>query len=119
MAQVLIVDDETVSRVLLRHLLQGAGHEVIEAGDGSEGAELFAECGADLVISDQDMPVMTGLELRRELGQALDAPFVLLTGYATEDEFAVDDLEGVDAYLTKPVSSTSISDLLDTLDIPG
>ncbi len=116
MAQVLIVDDETVSRVMLRHLLSGAGHEVIEAADGGEGAELFAEHGADLVISDQDMPVMTGLELRRELGD-LDAPFVLLTGYATEDEFADGDLVGIDAYLTKPVSSSSITDLLDSLDI--
>ena len=117
MAQVLIVDDETVSRVLLRHLLQGAGHEVIEAGDGGEGAELFAAHGADLVISDQDMPVLTGLELRRELGADLTAPFVLLTGYATQDEFTDTDLTGVDAYLTKPISSTSIIELLESLAI--
>lgn len=115
MARVLIVDDETVSRVVLRHLIQGAGHEVLEASDGEEGAELFAEEGADLVISDQDMPTMTGLELREHLGDTLDAPFILLTGYATEDEFAAGDLTGVDAYLTKPVSSTSINDLLDQL----
>lgn len=115
MAQVLIVDDETVSRVLLRHLLQGAGHEVLEAADGGEGADLFSEHGADLVISDQDMPVMTGLELRRTLGDDLRAPFVLLTGYATQDEFAAGDLDGVDAYLTKPVSTASITELLDSL----
>ena len=117
MARVLIVDDETVSRVVLRHLLQGAGHDVIEAVDGEEAAGMFDEGGADLVISDHQMPTMTGLELRRHLGDRLTGPFVLLTGYATEDEFSADDLTEIDAYLTKPVSSAAIAELLTSLDL--
>lgn len=113
MARVLIADDENVSRVVLRHLLATAGHEVLEAPDGAAAAELLATEHVDLVISDQEMPGLTGLELRRRLGDALACPFVLLTGYATEDEFGADELDLVDAYLTKPVSSGAITVLLE------
>lgn len=117
MARILIADDETVSRVVLRHLLTAAGHEVVEASDGAEAAALFVAGDVDLVVSDQEMPGMTGTELRARLGDDLGCPFVLLTGFATEDEFGADDLAGVDAYLTKPLTSAAIAELLDRLAV--
>lgn len=117
MARVLIADDETVSRVVLRHVLQANGHEVVEADDGDVAASILAEESFDLVISDQEMPTMTGLELREHLGESLGCPFVLLTGYATADEFEETELSGIDAYLTKPVSSGAIASLLDRLGL--
>ena len=117
MARILIADDETVSRVVLRHLLQGAGHDVVEASDGLEAEQLLAGEQVELVISDQEMPGLTGLQLRARLGETLTCPFVLLTGYATEDEFRPDELELVDAYLSKPVSSGAIADLFERLGL--
>ena len=118
MARIMVVDDDTVSRVLLRHLLAERGHDVVEADDGSSASRLFDEGGADLIISDQEMPTMSGIELRRQLGERLTGPFVLLTGYATGDEFAVfDESDEVDAFLTKPISAITIDRLLGDLAI--
>ena len=114
----MIVDDDMVSRVLLRHLLVARGHDVVEADDGSTAAELLDDAGIDLIISDQEMPTMSGIELRRHLGDRLTAPFVLLTGYSTGDEFAItDEADEVDAFLTKPVSAGMVDQLLGNLDV--
>lgn len=114
----MIVDDDMVSRVLLRHLLVARGHDVVEADDGSTAAELFDDAEPDLIISDQEMPTMSGIELRRHLGERLVVPFVLLTGYSTGDEFATSDAaDEVDAFLTKPVSAGMVDRLLGNLGI--
>lgn len=118
MARIMIVDDDTVSRVLLRHLLVARGNTVVEADDGSTAADLFDDAEPDLIISDQEMPTMSGIELRRHLGDRLTVPFVLLTGYSTGDEFAVsDEADEVDAFLTKPISAVMVDQLLDHLAI--
>jgi CheY-like chemotaxis protein len=115
MATVLVVDDDTVTRVLLRHVLERAGHSVIEAVDGHDALDLLDSLTADVVISDQEMPNLSGLELRSRLGPGFTTPFVLLTGYATRDEFSASDLLRIDAYLTKPVSSAAINELMTSL----
>lgn len=117
MARVMIVDDDMVSRVLLRHLLVARGHDVIEADDGSTAARRFHDDdGVELIISDQEMPTMSGLELRRHLGERLTVPFVLLTGYATGDDRGTSGAAAeVDALLTKPVSAGMVDRLLDDL----
>lgn len=118
MARIMVVDDDMVSRVLLRHLLVARGHDVVEADDGSTAARLFDDSDADLIISDQEMPTMSGIELRRQLGDRLAIPFVLLTGYSTGDEFAVSpEADEVDAFLTKPVSAGMVDQLLRNLGI--
>lgn len=117
MATILVVDDDTVTRVVLRHMLERADHDVIEAVDGIEAMELLDAERVDLIISDQEMPHLSGLELRRALGERFRGPFVLLTGYATEDEFEADDLASVDAYLTKPIASSAMADLLASLGL--
>ncbi|MFZ2961281.1 MAG: response regulator [Candidatus Ozemobacteraceae bacterium] len=70
MARILIIDDEDQIRKLLRQILEGAGHTVIDAADGRTGGNLFRQEPADLVITDIFMPEMGGIEtihdLRRE-----------------------------------------------------
>ncbi|MEQ8437834.1 MAG: response regulator [Ilumatobacter fluminis] len=118
MARILIVDDDMVSRVLLRHLLAAHGHEVVEADDGTTAADTYRPGDVDLIISDQEMPTMSGIELRRHLGEGLTVPFVLLTGYATGDEFALSpEADEVDAFLTKPVSAAMVDQLLANLEL--
>ncbi|MEM7286036.1 MAG: response regulator [Actinomycetota bacterium] len=117
MATVLTVDDDLVARVLLRHLLDQLGHDVIEAENGREALDLFETRSVDLVLSDQDMPGLTGLELRAALGDRLDVPFVLLTGYADRDELGAGQvsLDAVDAFLTKPISSKALAEVIAAL----
>ena len=68
--KILVIDDDEQMRVLLREVMEWAGHEVVEAADGREGARLQRQHGADLVITDLIMPEQEGLEtitaLRRD-----------------------------------------------------
>ncbi|MDY6986788.1 MAG: response regulator [Thermodesulfobacteriota bacterium] len=67
MARILVIDDETQIRAMLRRTLERAGYEVVEAPDGKEGMRLFHEKPADLVITDLIMPEMEGIQTIVEL----------------------------------------------------
>lgn len=70
MSRILVIEDDTKIRKMLRKMLERAGYEVNEASDGLEGLKLYREEPADLVITDIIMPRKEGLEtimdLRRE-----------------------------------------------------
>lgn len=114
---VLVVDDDDVTRLVLGHQLNKLGHKVIEACSGAEALEILSRHPIDLIISDHDMPGMSGLELRHRLGPALDVPFVVLTGFADADELGGTSgvLGMTAAFLTKPVSSPVLETLLQDL----
>ncbi len=67
MAKILIIDDDSEIRVMLRQLFEREGFEVMDASDGKEGIRLYRENPADLIISDLIMPGKEGLETIREL----------------------------------------------------
>jgi len=67
MARVLVIDDEEQVRTLIREVLEGAGHEVMEAGNGREAMKLFEANPTSVVITDLVMPEQDGLETIREL----------------------------------------------------
>lgn len=114
---ILIIDDDDVARLVLHHQLTTLGYQVVEAKNAAEGLEILSKRGVNLIISDYDMPGMSGVELLRDLGPDPETPFVLLTGFATIEEFG-DDSDAVGRmaqFLTKPVSSSALADLLDRL----
>lgn len=67
MAKILIIDDEEQVRLYLRTILEPEGHEVVEAGNGKIGLQLYREEPADLIITDIFMPEKEGLETIMEL----------------------------------------------------
>ncbi len=67
MARILIIDDEASIRKPLQVLLERAGHEVVAAGDGTEGIRLWRQDPGDLVITDIHMPGKDGIETIIEL----------------------------------------------------
>ena len=67
MALILIIDDDTEIREVLRQILERAGYEVMEASDGREGLNLYRERQADLIITDIVMPRKDGLETITDL----------------------------------------------------
>ncbi len=99
--RLLVADDDPAIRKALRIIL--AGYDVREAGDGAEALRLFEVEGADLVLSDLQMPAMGGLELLRRVKAADDtAAFIILTGAGTVEN-AVQALRlAADDYLVKP-----------------
>ncbi len=67
MARVLIVDDEITLRTILRALLQRGGHEVDEAGSGTEALQRVAASPYDILLVDYQMPAPDGLEVLRQV----------------------------------------------------
>ena len=67
MAHILVIDDEEMLRDMLREVLEVAGYEVSEAGDGNAGLEAYKENRADVVITDIMMPEKDGFETIRDL----------------------------------------------------
>ncbi|WP_027182990.1 response regulator [Desulfovibrio inopinatus] len=67
MATILVVDDSALIRTMLKGILSGQGHTVLEAVDGEDALQVFAEKGADLVFLDIFMPGKEGLQTIKEL----------------------------------------------------
>lgn len=104
MKRILVVDDEPQIKRMLRTSLQSSGYEVILAGNGIEGLEMFESKQPDLVISDLAMPEMNGLELTQAIRRIAQTPIIVLSVRDT-DAMKVNALdEGADDYLTKPFS---------------
>ena len=104
--RVLIIDDEQHIRRMMRLTLETAGYEVGEAPDGAEGTQLFGD-GSDwsLVVLDQRMPGIDGLETLRELKKRnRNARVVMATAYASI-ELAVDAMKlGATDFVRKPMT---------------
>jgi DNA-binding NtrC family response regulator len=106
MARILVADDEPSFRELLADILEGAGHEVVEARDGAEALAALERGPFDLVLADQRMPRMDGLELlRRSRLLTAPPPVVMLTAYGTIPEAVEAVRHGAADYLTKPLPS--------------
>ncbi len=102
--RILIVEDDTTFRSLLRAILNGEGYETVEAADGRKGGDLLRREQFDLVISDLKLPGKTGLELFRESREeTFPPPFILLTAFGTVEEAVTAIKEGVVDFLTKPL----------------
>lgn len=103
--QILVVDDESRMRKLVRDFLQREGYGVLEAGDGAEAMDIFYENkGIALIILDVMMPKMDGWQVCREIRQTSDIPIIMLTARSDErDELQGFEL-GVDEYISKPFS---------------
>lgn len=114
MPKVLVVDDDAVTRITVSALFSRNGCEVIDAEDAAHARTQLATNDVDLVVCDFEMPGMNGGEFRVELGADYETPFVLLTGFGGETEISgLPGVDLVDAVLTKPIGSSSISDLVD------
>ena len=111
----LVVDDESLNRDLLRRLLSGS-YQVSLAEDANEALELLAsDEGATvmLVLSDHLMPGRTGVELAREIRKLRDdLPFVLLTGYDADEVAAAKSDGTIAEIMNKPWRSAELRALI-------
>jgi CheY-like chemotaxis protein len=81
MARVLVIDDDEEQRTLMKAMLAGVGHEVLEASDGAEGLELVATYEPQLVLTDINMPGVDGHEVISSLRVASpDVPIIAVSG---------------------------------------
>jgi two-component system chemotaxis sensor kinase CheA len=102
--QVLVVEDSITSRLLLKHILEGAGCAVETAADGMEALSRLRQGRFDAVVSDVEMPHMDGLALTaaiRANAATAELPVILVTSLQTPAERERGLHAGADAYLTK------------------
>ncbi|MBC7806744.1 MAG: response regulator [Akkermansiaceae bacterium] len=104
MAHILVVDDENNIRMMLRLALSHVGHTVETAADGYEGLEKFANgAGWDLVLLDQRMPGLEGLEVLREMRQRrANTRVLMITAFGTVDLATEAMAAGANDFLRKP-----------------
>ena len=102
--QILVVDDESRMRKLVKDFLQREGYSVLEAGDGMEAMDIFYEQKIDLVILDVMMPRMDGWQTCREIRRDSTVPIIMLTARSEERDELQGFEFGVDEYISKPFS---------------
>jgi CheY-like chemotaxis protein len=119
MQTILIVDDEYDIVFALELTLNGAGYRVITGGNGRDALEKIAKERPALIVSDIMMPVMTGLELLKNLKNdphTADIPLILMSAAAPRGEQSE---YGWDAFVRKPFDIGEILALVEKLIGPG
>ena len=103
--KILVVDDESRMRKLVRDFLSKKGFEVIEAENGEQAVDIFFETkDIALILLDVMMPKMDGWEVCREIRKMSQVPIIMLTAKSDEKDELLGFELGVDEYITKPFS---------------
>jgi diguanylate cyclase (GGDEF)-like protein len=106
--KILVADDSSVDLIIVEQFLKELGHEVILGKDGGEALALYRQHQPDLVILDEVMPVMRGLEVARAIRESEDnednwVPIIFLSAQVTPDDIIAGIESGGDDYITKPI----------------
>ena len=115
-ATILVVDDEQVQREMLGGYLSKKGYRVHLVFSGSEALAHIAGSAVDIMVTDQKMPGMSGLELARKVRE--DHPnvsVVIMTAYGSVDDAVRAMKNGVEDYLTKPVNLEELDVILERI----
>lgn len=113
--RILVVEDESDFRDLIRHLLSEKGYDVNTAANGEEGLRLYSELAPDLVILDVHLPDMTGFEICRKIraeGPRAETPILICTVRSEVSPVAEGLGSGATDYVIKPFQ---VGDLLERI----
>lgn len=117
--KLLIVDDFATMRKVIRNILKQLGYEnIVEAEDGSIALRVLKSQKIDLVISDWNMPNMTGLELLKAVraDEELKAtPFLMVTAEALQENVVAAVKAGVSNYIVKPFTAEAMNEKLQKI----
>lgn len=112
--KILVVDDFATMRKVIRNLLKQSGYEdIVEAEDGVVALRVLKSQKIDLVISDWNMPNMTGLELLKAVradGDLGKIPFLMVTAEALQDNVVEAVKAGVSNYIVKPFTAEVLNE---------
>jgi CheY-like chemotaxis protein len=109
MKKIVIADDNTVSRELIREVLGPENYEIVEACNGQQALEKVTETNPDLVLLDIQMPALDGyqvVEMLRRDPRFGGVPVVALTAFAMRGDQEQALASGFDAYITKPIKAS-------------
>ena len=111
----LIIDDDNMSRMLLRTILLGDEYEIVgEASNGKKGVELALELKPDIIWLDNVMPEMSGLDVLLEIRAQLPQSLILIvTGNADRETVQAALKGGADGFVVKPFNSSRVLTALE------
>jgi len=117
--RVLVAEDNAVNQRLATRLLEKRGHRVTVSGNGREAVEALANQTFDLVLMDVQMPEMDGFEAtaairENEKHNGTHIPIIALTAHAMKGDKERCLAAGMDGYLTKPIRSQELDEILET-----
>ena len=118
MARLLVAEDDTDLRLLLRLVLHRAGHQVSEARDGVEALEAMSRETFDVVLLDNLMPRMSGIEVLEavQLLRRTERPLmVVISALATRSDIRSYYVRGADDFLAKPFATEELVDKVQML----
>ena len=117
--RVLIVDDFSTMRRIVRNILRQLGfNNVVEADDGTTAWETLNREKIDFIVSDWNMPKMTGIELLRKARaceQVADTPFLMVTAEAQQENIIEAAQAKVSNYIVKPFTADTLKQKIDKI----
>ncbi len=118
---ILIVDDSSSVRTVVKAALMGAGYSVIEGVDGVDGISKLSGQKVHLIISDVNMPNMNGIEMVKKIKQMPDykfTPICMLTTESEQSKMAEGKAAGARAWIVKPFQPPKLLDAVSKLVLP-
>lgn len=117
--KILIVDDFSTMRRIIKNLLRDLGfNNTAEADDGKTALPMLQTGGYDFLITDWNMPGMTGLDLLRavrEDGKLASLPVLMVTAEAKKDQIVEAAQAGVNGYIVKPFTAQTLKEKIDKI----
>lgn len=117
--RILVVDDFSTMRRIVKNILKQLGYtNVVDADDGSSAWEVLNKDKIDFVISDWNMPTMSGLELLKKIRNSeefSDLPFLMVTAEAQQENIIEAVQAGVSNYIVKPFTADAIEQKIDKI----
>lgn len=107
--QILIVEDELVTRNMLKSIFEGEGYQVFQASNGEEMHSVLSTNEINLVLMDINLPGKNGLILAREIRENMKLPLMFLTGRDNEIDKILGLEIGADDYITKPFNPRELT----------
>jgi two-component system, chemotaxis family, chemotaxis protein CheY len=112
--KILVVDDFATMRKVVRNLLKQVGYEdIVEAEDGVMALKALKSSKVDVVVSDWNMPNMSGLELLKAVradAELAKTPFLMVTAEALQDNVVAAVKAGVNNYIVKPFTAEVLNE---------
>ncbi len=108
MSKILVVDDEKPISDIIKFNLTKEGYDVITAADGQEALALFNDEKPDLVLLDQMLPEIDGVEVLRQIRSKSETPVIMVTAKDSEIDKVLGLEMGADDYVTKPFSKANL-----------
>jgi len=117
--KILVADDSRAMRMIVTRTLRQAGysgHAIVEAENGAEALKIVKAGGVDLILSDWNMPEMTGIEFLRALrASGSNTPFCFVTSEGSEEMREQANAAGAIGLIAKPFTAEAFADALSSV----